>query len=198
MKKLAFIAKTLLVAALLGGMTACGNSSEEAADAKAAAPAPAKSAKTLPNIRYIDGDSVSANYNLAKDFQETTLRQMSAIDNARQQRANEIQKLAASIEQKGRSNGYLTQESYQADMQQLQKKQQDAERVLGDMQRKLEQDMLAQQTAMNDSIEAFIKIYNKKKGYDAILFKAAGVYFNPELDITNEVIEGLNARYNKK
>ena len=50
---------------------------------------------------------------------------------------------------------------------------------------------------MNDSIEAFIKEYNKTRGYDAILFKAATLYINPALDITNEVVEGLNARYNK-
>lgn len=36
-----------------------------------------------------------------------------------------------------------------------------------------------------------------QKGYDAILFKAATLYINPALDITNEVVEGLNARYNK-
>ena len=50
---------------------------------------------------------------------------------------------------------------------------------------------------LNDSIEAFIKEYNKTRGYDAILYKAVGVYFNPALDITDEVIKGLNARYNK-
>ena len=50
---------------------------------------------------------------------------------------------------------------------------------------------------LNDSIDSYIKDYNAKHGYDAILFKNAGVYFNPALDITNEVIEGLNARYNK-
>ena len=57
--------------------------------------------------------------------------------------------------------------------------------------------MIQQQIQLTDSIEAFIKDYNRKKGYDAILFKAAGVYFNPALDITSEIIEGLNARYNK-
>ena len=35
------------------------------------------------------------------------------------------------------------------------------------------------------------------RGYDAILYKNAGVFFNPALDITAEVIEGLNAAYNK-
>ncbi len=57
--------------------------------------------------------------------------------------------------------------------------------------------MIQQQIQLTDSIEAFIKDYNRKKGYDAILYKAAGVYFNPALDITNEVIDGLNKRYNK-
>ena len=53
------------------------------------------------------------------------------------------------------------------------------------------------QKQLQDSINSFVIDYNKEKKYDAILYKAAGVYFNPSLDITNDVIEGLNARYNK-
>ena len=56
--------------------------------------------------------------------------------------------------------------------------------------------MQAQKT-VNDSIKAFIEDYNKSRGYDAILFKGATLYINPALDITDEVVEGLNARYNK-
>ena len=64
------------------------------------------------------------------------------------------------------------------------------------------QDNIAQaaaqaQKTINDSINAFIETYNKTRGYDAILFKAATLYINPQLDITDEVVEGLNARYNK-
>ena len=29
------------------------------------------------------------------------------------------------------------------------------------------------------------------------MLKAAGVYFNPSLDVTNDIIKGLNDRYNK-
>ena len=75
--------------------------------------------------------------------------------------------------------------------------QQDAEQSLAAMQRSTEQELNQLQQAMNDSINAFIADYNKSKGYDAILFRHAGVYFNPALDITDEVVEGLNARYNK-
>ena len=83
-------------------------------------------------------------------------------------------------------------------MQKLAKMQQDAELSLANLQRSVEQELAQQQSQLNDSVEAFIKEYNKSKGYDAILFKAAGVYFNPALDITDEVVKGLNARYNKK
>ncbi len=75
--------------------------------------------------------------------------------------------------------------------------QQDAQNYLAKLQRDTEQELAQQQQQLTDSIESFIKDYNKTKGYDAILLKAAGVYFNPALDITDEVVKGLNARYNK-
>ena len=74
---------------------------------------------------------------------------------------------------------------------------QDAESYLAGLSRNTENELAQQQLQLNDSIENYIKEYNKTKGYDAILFKAAGVYFNPALDITNDIISGLNARYNK-
>ena len=53
------------------------------------------------------------------------------------------------------------------------------------------------QKTIQDSIESYIKIYNAQKGYDAILMKAATLYINPALDVTDEVVKGLNERYNK-
>ena len=68
---------------------------------------------------------------------------------------------------------------------------------MANLQRTSHQEMAQQQIELNDSLESFLKEYNKEKGYDAILFKAAGAYFNPALDITKEVTAGLYARYNK-
>ena len=50
---------------------------------------------------------------------------------------------------------------------------------------------------LHDSINSFINDYNAKHGYDAILLRSSGLYFNPALDITSEVVAGLNARYTK-
>ena len=198
MKKLAISAKFLSLAIAAGSLVACSGSKTEEAAAPAVKATPAEvAAAQAINIRYIDADSIMANYILAQEIQELSLSTMSKISSTEQARAAEIQKLAASIEQKGRNNGYLSQESYEADMANLNKKQQDAQNVLGTMQRRAQQEMMQRQIELNDSLESFIKDYNKEKGYDAILFKAAGVYFNPALDITIEVIKGMNARYEK-
>ncbi len=201
MKKFAMSISSLLVGLAAISLTACsstGNGNESNTDAAPAAKAAAaEGTPTTLNIRYIDSDSLLANYNLAKDLQEATMRAVSRIDNARQAKGNEIQKFAAQVQQKAQSNGYLSEASYNADMQKLQKMQQDAENYLASLSRNADNELAQQQIQLNDSIESFIKAFNKERGYDAILYKNAGVYFNPALDITAEVIKGLNARYNK-
>lgn len=199
MNKLAISASTLLLSLFALTATSCGGSTSS--DPAAGAPAQAATAdgatSSVLNIRYIDSDSLMAHYNLAKDFQEASMRAVSKIESARQAKAGEIQKFAAAIEQKARSNGYLSEDSYNADMQKLQKMQQDAENYLANLSRNTENELGQQQLQLNDSIENYVKLYNASKGYDAILFKAAGIYFNPKLDITRDIIDGLNARYNK-
>lgn len=199
MKNHLAIAATGMVAMLSTALVGCSGAADKTAGAndKAAASDSTKGGVTL-NIRYIGADSVSANYNLAKDFKEAALRTYSKIESAQNSRAAEIQRLGQKIEQNMRSNYYVGKESeYEADVRRLNKMQQDAEAYMANLQRTSQQEMAQQQVELNDSLESFLKEYNKTKGYDAILFKAAGAYFNPALDITKEVTAGLNARYNK-
>lgn len=194
MKKIAFLAKSILLCSAITIVSCSGNESNSPIvtnDSTAVV-----SGASL-NIRYIDGDSVTAHYNLALDFKEASIRTMSKLENAQRAKAAEIQKFGSQIEQKMKSNGYLSEASYNADIQKFNKMQSDAQGYLATLERNAQQELLQQQMQLNDSIDSFIKDYNAKHGYDAILFKNAGVYFNPALDITNEVIEGLNARYNK-
>ena len=183
----------LLLVLLLGiAAASCSNGNSGAGTAPAADANNVASASATLNIRYIDLDSVGTHYNLAKDFREMTLRAVSKIENAA-----EIQRFGQQIEDKMKNNGYLSQATYEADVAKFNKMQQDAQSYLANLQRNSEQELAAQQQQLNDSIESFITSYNAQKGYDAILYKAAGAYFNPALDITQEVIDGLNARYNK-
>lgn len=201
MKKIARVASTLMLATAMAASTSCSQSPTEKAAAelsgKASEGAASNAAVPSLNIRYVDMDSVGANYALARDVQEAQLRAYSKLNNAQQQKANEIQKKAGEIQQKLNNNGYLSEVSYNADMQAVNKMQQDAESYLANLQRSQEQELNQLLMQLQDSIDSFIRDYNAAHGYDAILDRKAGLYFNPALDITEEVVAGLNARYNK-
>ncbi len=149
------------------------------------------------NIRYYDMDTVMAKYNLVKDLNEVSLRTVSNLQNAQRAKEAELQKLAASIDQKMRNNGYLSEQSYNADVQNLQKKQAEAQNYIAALQNSAAEEADQQQRQFLDSLNTFLMTYNETHHFDAILIKSPGVYFNPALDITSDIVNGLNARYVK-
>ena len=148
-------------------------------------------------IRYIDEDSIMANYNLAKDINEAMLRRQNQFDAAQKQRANEISKFGNAMQQKYQNNQYLTEEAFNADQAKLQKMQTDAENYLASLQQSIQNELNQSQIQLLDSIDNFMKEYAKKKGFDMVLRKSATLYIDEKFDVTGEVIEGLNKRYNK-
>ena len=121
-------------------------------------------------IAYINVDSLLSKYNYAKDLNEKMIN-------------------------KQENNAFLSPERAQQEYQRLEKKAADLQEYA---QRLENENMLEQQKMlmqMNDSINLFIKEYNKEKKYEAIFNNASTLYINPQYDITNEVVELLNKRY---
>ena len=199
MNRLALAVKAFMVV-LLFTMVACSGSDSD----KSAAVVPdslksnAKQAdkfEASTNIRYIDMDSILSGYTLAQEINSQAQQAMLQLQQMQRQKESELQPLGNSIQQKAQSNGYLTQESYEADMRNFNNKQTQAQNYLMGEQRKVEQAMAVRDRQLQDSIHTFLVDYNAEHRYDAILLRAAGIYFNPALDITDEGIKGLNARY---
>ena len=98
MKKTAFAAKALIVL-IAAGMISCsqsaGNDSAVAASDSTSTNAQAASL----NIRYVDLDSVMASYTLSKELDEQGRKLMLDYQRMENQKTNEIQNLAAQIEQ---------------------------------------------------------------------------------------------------
>jgi outer membrane protein len=184
--KLAVFAAVVLMAA-----TSCND--------KQTAEAPKAGGPALENlkIRYIDEDSIMANYNLAKDINEAMLRRQNQFDAAQTQKGNEINKFGTAMQQKLKTNGYLTEDSYKADEAKLQKMQNDAQNYLGNLQQSIQNELTQSQTQLMDSINNFMNEYAKQKGYDMVIRKSATLYIDSKYDVTKEVIDGLNKRYNK-
>lgn len=112
-----------------------------------------------------------------------------------QSKQQEIQNFGNNIEQKRQNNVYLSEASFQADVEKLQKMQNDAARVLSNQQNQIQNTIAQAQARLQDSIMSAVNAYNDTKGYDAILMRESGVYFNPALNVTADIIEILNARY---
>ena len=182
-----------LILLFVGLFTSCNKAKDEIPNADS----PKSDATAMLNIRYIDKDSLLHNYNLAKDLSEAMLRTSDNYENIQRQKANEIQKFAAQIENKYKTNGYLSEASFNADQQKLQKMQQDAQAYLANLERNIQNEMIQNNIQLNDSVENFIKAYNKEKGYEIIFDKAACLFIDEKYDITDEIIKGLNERYNK-
>ena len=181
----------ILLVAALTTVTACNNDTDKTK------PALPRGENEQVGIRYIDEDSLFEHYNLSKDFSESMLRQQNLLDQTAKQREQAITNFAKGMQQKYQNNQYLSQEAMAADEQKLNQMRDAAEQELAKMQ----QDMLNEQQQnakqVNDSVENFLKDYAKEKGYEIILRKQAAMYIDEKYDITDEVVKGLNKRYNK-
>lgn len=192
MTKASITAKAIIAGLALGAV-ACSQEGSKPAAAPEAAPGEA-AAQTI-NIRYIDYDSLLSQYTLAQEIAASSQKLMVQYQQQERQKQQEIQTLGAEIERKQQNNIYLSQQSFESDVNNFNKKQNEAARYLSAQQAKINNEISIQQRRLTDSINNFIADYNATRGYDAILFRESGVFFNPALNITEEVVKGLNDRY---
>lgn len=150
-------------------------------------------------IRYIDADTLVAKYNLAKDFNEAAITMQNNYDAAQKNQQNAIAKLQSEFQAKDKKNVYASDpQQAQADQNRYEHAVNAAQKKLGQMQQNMVKQSQANQQQLMDSINNYLKIYAKDKGYDMILNKStAAFYMDPKYDVTNEVVKGLNTRYTK-
>lgn len=196
MKKTTII--VILILTLAGtSLMSCSKEESKKNNNAPASTAKAETKGTLPNYRYVDIDTILSKYNLAKDYDEEMVRKKTQMENEMKSLQSSLQNKAASIQQKMQNNGYTSEAGYKADANQYANMESNAQKRLADMGSKFDEDSEKARQTVLDSIDAFIKDYNVSRGYDAIFIKNATLYINPALDITSEVVEGLNSRYNK-
>ena len=117
------------------------------------------------------------------------------------EKAKKLEADAREWERKVQNNGFASQERAQQEQQRILKQQQD----LQALQQKLSDELAAENQKNNlelrDSISSFLKQYNKEKNFDLILSNSGLdnlLYAKKALNITDEVVNGLNSRYTPK
>ncbi len=151
-------------------------------------------------VAYINLDSLLVKYEFAIDAQD---RLMSKQEDARVKlntKARTFEQEAADFQRKLNNNAFLSRERAESEANKLQKKQED----LQALEAKLTQEIMLENQNLNlqlaDTLTNFLEEFNadgkykmiiSNTGKDNVLMAAA------ELDITDEVVNALNARYSK-
>jgi outer membrane protein len=195
MKKIKFILNGFMALAFGLMFAQCAGNNNAAPAAAATGAAGASNMK----IAFVEIDSLLSKYHFCNDVNEEMLKKEENIRTTLNEKGKKLEKQAAEFQRKYENNGFVSPERAQQEYQRIQKQQQE----LQELQQKLTNELAAENQKntleLRDSINAFLKVYNQEKGYDLIISNSGFdnlLYGNPAYNITNEVVEGLNARYN--
>lgn len=187
MKK--YILSTLAIAAV---MVSCNNASPKMDEQPAAA-----AATDGVKIAYVEVDSLMTQYNFAKDYSVSLERKSTNARNTLTQKGNQLQAAVDNFQKKLNNNGFTSREQAESQQAAIQRQQRDLQALQARLEGELANETQQFNMALRDSLNNFLKEYNKAKKYDIILSRAGDniLYANTKYDITQDVINGLNKRY---
>lgn len=187
---------TLLLLALAVCLASCGGDNSGKTDGADTANKPeAEKFEAKTNIRFVSLDSIQSQYTLAIEIQSKLEGIALDLQSKSNYYQNQLQQKAANIDQKMKQNMYLSEASYNQDMQQLNSLQNTYAQQYAQHENEAAKQVADLQKALTDSIQNYLTIYNNEHKYDAILYSNVAAIYNPNLDITKEIVDGLNKRY---
>ena len=183
----------LATAALLTlGMAGCNNNSKENPEAT-----PAVVPEGGLKIAYVDTDTLMAKYQYAIDLEEELRAYKDQQEKYYQQQMTQLQSDYQNYLQTGANLTLTQQQQKEAELKQRMEKMSTLEQEL---MAKVAERQLNENTKLLNAIFAFIREYNAaNQQFDVILRKSFNdtpvLYANPAMDITDEILAGLNEEY---
>ena len=158
-----------------------------------------ESALASGEIVYVRVDSLMQNYQLFKDLAEELKTKSQNLDAELNNKVKKFQKDVNDFQNKAKK-GLETRDKLAEMEQQLQVDQQNLAQVRDTYAMQLSEEAQVMNRKCLQAIMDFLAEYNKDKGYHYVLGNTFGgnvLYSQPSLDITDDVIAGLNAEYKK-
>lgn len=190
MNKTAIIAAA---AALTLGLAACNNTPTKE-NPNATAPVVAEGGL---KIAYVDTDTLLAHYQYAKDLEKELLDYKNQQEAYGKQQMERFQKDYQDYLQNGSTMTLSQQQAKEAELKQRAERMATLEQELT---AKIMERQMTENTKLLNAIFAFVREYNEQnQQFDVILRKTFEntpvLYVNPAMDITREILDGLNAEY---
>lgn len=148
-------------------------------------------------IAYVEVDSLMSQYKFCKDYSLILQKKSNNARNTLNQKGKQLQAAAANFQQKLQNNGFASREQAASVQAAIQRQEQDLQELQNRLGSELDAETAKYNAALRDSLQHFLKDYNKDKKYDLIISKAGDniLYADKKHDITADVINGLNKRY---
>lgn len=146
-------------------------------------------------LAYVDVDSLLANYLFYQDLVEEMTRKEENYRLALTEEYNKLQKEINDFQKKVENNVYSSAERAESERNRLLKKQQAFEEKQRQYSVEFDNEGAANSEKISEIVDDYIKKYNQTHGYDMIISKASLLFANEALNITAEVLDGLNSEY---
>ena len=148
-------------------------------------------------IAYVEVDSLTEHYEFAKVMKDSLEKMSANATNVLAEKDRQLERSYNNIQQKLQNNGFANEDQYKTAVAAFQREQSNRAALEQRLSNELAQKQADFLTALQDSLDNFLALYNEDKKYDLILSRAAVLYGNKMFDITQDVVNGLNKRYQK-
>jgi outer membrane protein len=193
MKKAPLITKLSLGLLVAAGITACNQNKTATAPATATA-APAAGQE----IVYVNTDTLLSKYNYVKDVDKKLDDKQNGVKADVQSRRDALQREYAQYQQGANT---MPADQRQTTEQRLTREGQAEQAYEQNASADLQSEQSKATGKLDDKIAAYVKDYAKQKGYKLVLtYSKVGssvLYGDPSLDVTADVLKGLNDAYAK-
>lgn len=148
-------------------------------------------------IAYVNADSIAKNYKFYDDIKQL-------LQKNQEEMQKELTRKEAGLERKAKdfqdkiAKRIITSRQAEETQKQLMQEQQQILALREQYSMKMVQDEQDMNKQLFDSIESFLTDFNAEQHYQVIFSKAVGgnlLYAGSQFDITQEVLKGLNERY---
>jgi outer membrane protein len=150
-------------------------------------------------IAYVDIDTLLTNYDLWVELNEEMIRKEENVRATLNEKARSLQADYEDFERKLSNNAFVTRERAEAEQNRILKMREELEQLQERLTNELAIENNKNSLLFRDSINAYVRDYNKAHGYNIILSRLGDniLYIDNAMNITQEIIDGLNARHAK-
>ncbi|MBP6635666.1 MAG: OmpH family outer membrane protein [Paludibacter sp.] len=200
MKNLSLILNAILAIAVIVLFVKVYSGDSASGSTKKVASNDSTSVSDMP-IAYINVDSLLLNYQFAKDANESLIKRQEDSRLNINTKARQLQNEMAEFQRKLENNAFLSRDRAEQEQNRLMKRQQELQELDGQLSQQLMQTQQKMSEELRDTINSFLKEFNKDGKYQLILSNTSSdnvLYATPGYDITNEVTKLLNERFAAK